>query len=126
MRLQTSRRRQRGITFMGWVFLLLPVALVVYAGIRITPAYLNYFKVARALEQVQTEYAAAGGTTREAIRNSLEKRLDIEGVRTPRVRDIGITRADGVWIVDAEYESIQPLFYNVSLLLSFNKEVTIP
>ena len=40
--------RQRGITFIGWLFLLMPVAIVVYGGIRLAPVYLNYMKVAKA------------------------------------------------------------------------------
>ena len=47
------RHRERGVTFLGWVVILLPVALVLYAGIRLTPVYLEYMKVARTLEQVQ-------------------------------------------------------------------------
>jgi len=46
------RHRQRGITFIGWIVLLIPVASVGYAGIRVVPVYLNYMKVAKALEQI--------------------------------------------------------------------------
>ena len=46
------RHSQRGVTFIGWLFLLVPVAIVVYAGIRLTPIYLNYMRVAKSLSQV--------------------------------------------------------------------------
>ena len=39
------RQNERGVTFLGWVILLLPAALVLYAGIRLTPVYLEYMKV---------------------------------------------------------------------------------
>ena len=38
-------RKQRGVTMIGWIFLLVPVAIVLYAGIRVGPEYLNYYKV---------------------------------------------------------------------------------
>ncbi len=41
------RHTQRGVTFLGWLILLIPVAIVVYAGIRLTPIYLNYMRVAQ-------------------------------------------------------------------------------
>ena len=41
------RQRQRGITFIGWIVLLIPVAIVGYALIRVAPVYLNYMKVAK-------------------------------------------------------------------------------
>ena len=44
------RSRQRGVTFLGWMFLLIPLAMVVYAGIRLAPMYLNYMRVARSVE----------------------------------------------------------------------------
>ncbi len=46
------RNRQVGVTAIGWLFLLTPVAIVVYAGIRLAPVYLNYMKVAKAKDQV--------------------------------------------------------------------------
>ena len=46
------RRSQRGVTFLGWLLLLTPVAIVIYAGIRLTPVYLNYMRVARSLDRL--------------------------------------------------------------------------
>ena len=43
-------RKQRGVTMIGWIFLLVPVAVVLYAGIRVVPEYLNYYKVVTALK----------------------------------------------------------------------------
>ena len=63
------RHRERGVTFLGWVVLLLPVALIVYAGIRLTPVYLEYMKIARSLEQV----AAKRGVTMNTVRSQLKQ-----------------------------------------------------
>src|SRR5882724_2623060 len=41
------RNRQQGITSIGWLVLLAPFAIVLYAGIRLAPLYLNYMKVVR-------------------------------------------------------------------------------
>ena len=38
----SMRSKQRGITFIGWVLLLTPLAICAYAGIRVAPLYLNY------------------------------------------------------------------------------------
>ena len=80
------QRYERGVTFLGWVIILVPVALVLYAGIRITPLYLEYMKVARTLEQVRDELKGDQPDL-AAIRNAIEKRFDVEDVTVMTVRD---------------------------------------
>ena len=49
------KRRQRGITMIGWLFLLIPIAIVGYSCIRLIPIYLNYTKIARSMSQLAQE-----------------------------------------------------------------------
>jgi hypothetical protein len=120
------RQRQRGITFLGWLVLLIPVAIVGYVVIRATPAYLGFMKVTRALSQVAQEYGASGGTTRELIRSSIQKRFDVDYVDKLKAKDLTITKTGDGWVIEASYEDVIPLAYNASLLLQFDKSVTIP
>jgi Domain of unknown function (DUF4845) len=117
--------KQRGITLIGWLFLLVPLAIVVYAAIRLTPIYLNYMKVARTVDQVAEELGDAGSLNDRTIRRALEKRLDIESVSYPDVKDLGVRRDGQTWIIEAKYEDIAPLFANLSLLLQFDKSKSI-
>jgi hypothetical protein len=118
-----GRRRQRGMTFLGMVILIAFVGLFVYAGIRLTPVYLEYMKVARALEGLRTE--SAGGSP-QAFRIALEKRFDIDDVRSLDWRDVEITRDGDVWLVRAAYQVPTPFVYNVDFLVNFDKTVEIP
>ena len=91
------RKSQRGVTVLGWVVLLIPVAIIGYAGIRVAPIYMNYFKVVKALEQTASE--AKGETVNPVdVHNSLERRFNVEYVddsgrqghrRAPRRRALG-------------------------------------
>jgi hypothetical protein len=117
------RRTQRGVTAIGWVFLLIPVAIVGYSAIRLTPIYLNYTKVARSLEQLAKEGGADDSA--QNLRFALEKRLDIEGISFPDIKDFGIRREGASWVVDINYEDGAPLFSNVSVTAKFNKSVRI-
>ena len=118
------RSKQRGITFIGWVLLLTPLAICAYAGIRVAPLYLNYMKVARTLEQVKSELKD-GGSDQAAVRTALEKHLNIESVDFPDVKDLKITRDGKSWVVNAAYDDQTPLFSNIFILISFDKTVTI-
>ena len=70
------RHRQRGVTFIGWIVPAGADRILVYAGIRLTPLYLEYMNVARTLEQVKTEFDGNAPTAsddshlhREALRH---------------------------------------------------------
>ncbi len=117
--------KQRGITFIGWLVLLIPVAIVFYAGLRLTPAYLNYLKVARTMDQVAEEMKGDSSVSQQAIRVSLEKHLNIQSVDFPKIGDFEIRRDGQTWIIESKYEDTAPLFSNISILLTFDKTVEI-
>lgn len=118
-------RQQRGITMIGWLFLLIPIAVVGYAGIRLVPMYLNYTKVARTLDQVADESRADQSVSATMIRSAIEKRLDIESVDFPATKDFVIRRDGQSWVIEVGYEDTAPFISNISLLVAFRKAVRI-
>ena len=121
------RSRQTGITFIGWIILLIPLAICVYAGIRLAPIYLNYMKVARTLEQVKSEFKGGAGNdpgSVAGIRSAIEKHLNIESVDYPELKDIKIARDGRAWTVSASSDDQAPLFANMFILVSFDKSVS--
>jgi hypothetical protein len=118
-------RRQRGVTFIGWVFLLTPMAIVLYAGIRTGPEYMNYYKVVQAMKACATDLKSDEALSPPAITKSLERRFNISYVDSPSAREIVITKGDAGWTMTADYEKTVPLFGNLFLTMSFNKSVVI-
>jgi hypothetical protein len=120
----SMRSKQTGITLIGWIILLVPVAVCFYAGIRLAPVYLNYMKVARTLEQVKSEFKG-GDANVTVVRTAIEKHLNIESVDYPDIKDIKIARDGKTWTVTAAYDDQAPLFSNVFILVTFDKTVTL-
>jgi hypothetical protein len=116
-------RQQRGVTMIGWLFLLIPVAIVGYAGIRLLPMYLNYFNVVRSMDQLAQE--SRPDDSAQGLRFALEKRLDIEAVTFPDSKDFTIRRDGQSWVMQVDYEDAVPLISNVSLLAKFSKSVRL-
>lgn len=116
--------RQRGVTAIGWLVLLIPLAIVVYAGIRLTPVYLNYMNVSRTLNALTDQYKE-GGATPEAIRDTISKHFEIDEVNYPTASDVHITRAGEGWQVEAAYYDQAPLFFHITLQVAFDKTVTV-
>ena len=119
------RTRQRGVTFIGWVFLLAPLAVLFYAAVRLTPVYLNYMKVTRALNAVVDEYKDGSTINPSVVRNSISKHFEVDSVDYPDAKDIKIDRDGKVWVVEAAYDDQAPLFSNISVRVTFDKSVRI-
>jgi hypothetical protein len=121
------RNRQRGMTMIGWLLVMVPIGIVVYAGIRLTPIYLNYYRVVQSLNQLADESKASDGSalSAAAMRISLSKRFDVQYVDHPTPAEINFSRVDGTWVATADYEDLAPLFGNVSLIVQFHKDVTV-
>ena len=117
--------KQRGVTVIGWLFLLIPIAIVGYAGMRFAPAYLNYMKISHSMDQVATELRSEDTASALVVRNALEKHLDIQSVTYPPIKDFDIRRDGSVWIVQSTYDETAPLFSNIAMVVSFDKTVRI-
>jgi hypothetical protein len=115
------RNREKGVTAIGWVFLLTPLAILGYAAIRLTPVYLNYMKVTRAMEQAASDNR--GASDAQQIRTAIDRHFEIDMVEFPTIKDITIKRDGPGWLLEAAYDDEVPLFGNVSLHVSFDKKV---
>jgi len=118
------RKHQRGITAIGWLILMIPVAIVFYAGIRVSPLYLNYMKVVHSLDSVATELNNEGQTA-DGLRTAVDKHFQIESVDYPDKKDLKITRVNNVWQIEANYDDQSPLFSNIAILITFDKIVKL-
>ena len=118
------KHRQRGMTFLGLVTILVILGAGLYAAMRLVPVYLEYTKVARSLEQVRDEHAAID-TNPQMIRNSLERRWDVEDIKSIGWKEIDIKKTNDGYAVRATYDVVEPFIANVFLLTKFDKSVTI-
>ena len=119
------QHRQRGMTFIGILVLVVVVGSWVYAGIRLTPKYLEYMRIAATLEKVRDEFDANPGSTEFMLRKSIERHFDIEMVEVISANDIEISKDGGAFNMRASYEDTVPLAGNVSFLLDFDKSVVV-
>jgi hypothetical protein len=119
-------RKQLGVTMIGWIFLLVPVAIVVYAGIRATPIYLNYYKVVQALKETANDLKDDEVVMPANITSSLGRRFNVGYIDKPEAREIRVFKnVSGNWEMEADYEEVVPLFGNLHLLMNFKYSAAI-
>ena len=119
-----SKRRQSGMTTFGLIILVSFVGIFAFAGLRLTPIYLNYMKVAGVVAGVHDEFDGANAT-REMIRTSISRRFDIDSVGVITARDVKVTKVDGGYEVAATYSHKAPFMANVSFIVDFDKRTLV-
>ena len=118
-------RKQRGVTMIGWIFLLAPVAVVLYAGIRVGPGVHELLQGGHGDEG--NRLAAQERRDADSAEHSrrLERRFDTGYIDEPTIKEIGIAKGEAGWQMTADYEKAVPMFGNLHLLMVFNKTVVI-
>ena len=124
MEKMSSKRRQAGMTTLGLIILVSFLGLFAFAGIRLTPVYLNYMKVVGVIDGVDEEFDGTGATS-TAIRKSISRRFDIESVAVITAKDINVKKTAEGYEVVAVYSHKAPFIANVSFLVDFDKRTLI-
>jgi len=119
-----STKRQAGMTTLGLLILVSFIGIFAFAGLRLTPVYLNYMKVAGVISGVHDEFDGANAT-RAMIRTSISRRFDIDSVGEITARDVKVVKAAGGYEVSATYSHKAPFVANVSFVVDFDKRTLV-
>jgi hypothetical protein len=82
--------------------------------------YLNYMKVVHSLDAIASEVSNEGQTA-DGLRANVGRHFQIESVDYPDPKDVKITRQNGTWTMEANYDDQSPLFANIAILITFDK-----
>ena len=108
-----GRARQGGLSLLGWIVVLIVLAVFGTAAFRMVPAYMEYNTIKSA-----TDSKTALMSERE-IRDALSKRFIINQVNAITANDLVVSKEGGRVSVAVDYEVREPLFYNVSVVMTF-------
>lgn len=119
------RNHQRGMTTIGLILVLAVLGAIAFAVIQLVPVYLENMKLVQVLNQTKTSLDGQSAGVTE-IRKSIEKRVDIEGLRDVNIhQDFAIKRSPNGYRVSIDYERRKPYVANVYLLAEFDHSVEI-
>jgi hypothetical protein len=112
--------RQRGVSFIGMIFVAAGVILVAVLGMKLVPAYIHSAQIAQIFRTVAGDPAMRGASIKD-IKASYTKRADINYINDLKEDDIDITKEeDGRLSISASYSVKIPLAGNITLVLDFN------
>lgn len=107
-------RRQRGLSFWGFLFVGVLAALALLVGFKVTPSVVEYYGIKKAITTVAGE--ATPGTTVTDIRNAFMRRQAIDDFSSVDGKDLDISKDGGDVVISVAYDKKIPLFANVCLL----------
>lgn len=117
-----QRAQQAGLTMWGFLFVTAVVVALVMLGFRVTPSYIEYYSVQKALEQALTDARDVNSTA--DIRAAFQRRADAGYIESVSGRDIEVTKSRNQVTASASWTRKLSLFGNVSLLLEFEASAT--
>ena len=116
--------RQRGLTLIGWLLTLAAIGLVAIMGLRLVPVYLDAYKVATIMEQLESESRTSSMDRRE-VRETVRRRLDINDITRVSASDLQFKEIPGGMQVLLEYEARVHLIGNLDAVARFREEATL-
>jgi len=112
------QRHQQGMSAIGVLIVLILVVFAALIGMRVTPAYIEYFAIKKAVAAI-SESGELRGATAADVRKAFERRQAIDDFGEVGPKDLEITKNGNELIISFAYEKRVPLFYNISLLIDF-------
>ncbi len=116
--------RQNGMTAIGWLLVLGLVAFFALITLRLVPLYLEYAKVASALESLENEPGITGKTKPEIVR-MMQKRFEVNDVMNVSAKEIKVKKDKGILTVSIEYERREHLVSNLDVVATFDKKIEV-
>lgn len=116
--------RQRGMTVIGMLLLIVVIAFVALIGMKVVPMYIQYFSIKSTIENVRKEPLLAQMTTSD-IQNAIQKRFDIGYVDNISARDLKIRNERSGRVLDLIYQDERSLFYGLYVVLKVNESIPL-
>lgn len=111
--------KQKGMTFIGLVLVVAVVICIAVVGMKVAPAYLEFFSVKKIINKIGHEGNFAQMSKKEII-DEFTNGANISYVTVIKGSDLVIQKSDEGNLVKAEYQVVLPIVANASILLDFS------
>jgi hypothetical protein len=121
--LKSRHGKQRGLTLVGFLLMLVALIFVAYLAMKIVPIYVNYFSVARAMDGMKDTPGLASRSPMQ-IRDALYDRLYVSYMDDLTDKNVKITRSNGV-NVRVVYAVRENIMGNLDIIVSFDRSIKL-
>lgn len=112
-------KKQKGMTFLGFLIVAVIAISIILAGVKIVPDYIEFSGVKKVINSIGSKPNFDSMTKKEII-ESFDKSASAGYVTVVNGRDLIFSKdASGRNVVSVEYEVVKPLAFNLSALMEF-------
>ncbi len=120
-----SRKSQRGMTAVGIAAILVLCGFVLMIVAKLTPAYLDKYKVDAALEGLLTDDRAKDTNNKRMLTSLILRKLQIDDVDYVTEKEIEFDKIDGGTRVIVKYEHRVPMWTDLEAVVMYENSVDI-
>lgn len=111
--------RQQGFTLSKLLMISVVVGTVALLGMKLTPEYIEYFKIKSDVVAIAQEANSNPNATVADVRRAFERRAEIDHIKGFTSAELDISKEGGKIVVAFEYERKVHLVKNISVLIDF-------
>ena len=119
-----TNERQRGMTLIGMLLLLILIGFVAVIAMKVVPVYVQYYSIKSTIESVRKE--SVSSMTTVDIQNAIQKRFDTGYVENVKAKDLKIRNVPGGKALDLVYQDERELFEGMGLFVVLKVNEVIP
>jgi hypothetical protein len=116
-------RKNRGLTLIGFLIVLVVVLFFAYAGMRVVPMYLEYHALVNAMNKLQDDPMAKSMPPNK-IKDSIQRSLWVSYANIKKEHIRISKKTDGI-NVRVAYEVREDFLGNIDLVASFDRSVVL-
>ncbi len=120
----TKISRQQGYTLISLIFILGLIGVFVLLLFKIGPVYLDHSKVKSAFAALEN-LGNLSELSETEIRSTLDKRFNMNYVSDLKSQDVKIVKQGSYVKVEAEYEVVEKVVGNLSVLVEFHDVIEV-
>ena len=120
MQALSSPARERGLSAMGALGMLIVIVAGITLTLKLAPHYIDFYTMQSVIEGLPPQEVR--GMTRTNLNEALQKRFKINNLRDFKIRDIiELERSRDGTVLMVKYERREHLFFNVDVVITFEK-----
>lgn len=115
--------RQRGMSVIGLLLLLVLIGAVALVAMRVIPMYVQYYSIKSTIETVRKE--SVGDMSKEEIQRAIQKRFDIGYVTNVQAKDLNVRNDRQGKVLDLVYQDERELIKGLFVVLKVKEVIPL-